>query len=114
GIAACLSQKILGSLRPIAYVSQKLSKSQQAWSTIEREAYAIVWSLKKFETLVFGSEIELYTDHNPLSYLTKCAPQSARLQRWVFALQKYHITVRHCPGVKMPHADALSRLFPDE
>ncbi|GBM57710.1 Retrovirus-related Pol polyprotein from transposon 17.6 [Araneus ventricosus] len=114
GIAACLSQKILGSLRPIAYVSQKLSKSQQAWSTIEREAYAIVWNLKKFETLVFGSEIELYTDHNPLSYLTKCAPQSARLQRWVFALQKYHITVRHCPGVKMPHADALSRLFPDE
>ncbi|GBM57954.1 Retrovirus-related Pol polyprotein from transposon 17.6 [Araneus ventricosus] len=114
GIAACLSQKMLGSLRPIAYVSQKLSKSQQAWSTIEREAYAIVWSLKKFETLVFGSEIELYTDHNPLSYLTKCAPQSARLQRWVFALQKYHITVRHCPGVKMPHADALSRLFPDE
>ncbi|GBM19975.1 Retrovirus-related Pol polyprotein from transposon opus [Araneus ventricosus] len=74
GIAACLSQKALGSLRPFAYVNQKLSKSQQAWSTIEREAYAIVWSLKKFETLVFGSEIELYTDHNTLSYLTKCAP----------------------------------------
>ncbi|GFW94992.1 retrovirus-related Pol polyprotein from transposon 17.6 [Trichonephila clavipes] len=43
---------------PIAYASQKLSKTQQSWSTIEREAFAIVWSLKKFEVWVFGTEIE--------------------------------------------------------
>ncbi|GFT70891.1 retrovirus-related Pol polyprotein from transposon opus [Trichonephila clavipes] len=88
GIAACLSQKCGDKCYPIAYASQKLSKTQQSWSTIEREAFAIVWSLKKFEVWVFGTEIEFYTDHNPLPYLTKSAPQSARLQRWAFALQK--------------------------
>ncbi|GFW49757.1 hypothetical protein TNCV_358601 [Trichonephila clavipes] len=82
GIAACLSQKCGDKCYPIAYASQKLSKTQQSWSTIEREAFAIVWSLKKFEVWVFGTEIEFYTDHNPLPYLTKSAPQSARLQRW--------------------------------
>ncbi|GFX63706.1 retrovirus-related Pol polyprotein from transposon opus [Trichonephila clavipes] len=87
GIAACLSQKCGDKCYPIAYASQKLSKTQQSWSTIEREAFAIVWSLKKFEVWVFGTEIEFYTDHNPLPYLTKSAPQSARLQRWAFALQ---------------------------
>ncbi|GFU90368.1 retrovirus-related Pol polyprotein from transposon 17.6 [Trichonephila clavipes] len=87
GIAACLSQKCGDKCYPIAYASQKLSKTQQSWSTIEREAFAIVWSLKKFEVWVFGTEIEFYTDHNPLPYLIKSAPQSARLQRWAFALQ---------------------------
>ncbi|GFU36721.1 retrovirus-related Pol polyprotein from transposon 17.6 [Trichonephila clavipes] len=110
GIDACLSQKCGDKCYPIAYASQKLSKTQQSWSTIEREAFAIVWSLKKFEVWVFGTEIEFYTDHNPLPYLTKSAPQSARLQRWAFALQKFNVTIKHCPGVKMPHADALSRL----
>ncbi|GFX02706.1 retrovirus-related Pol polyprotein from transposon 17.6 [Trichonephila clavipes] len=109
-IAAFLSQKCGDKCYPIAYASQKLSKTQQSWSTIEREAFAIVWSLKKFEVWVFGTEIEFYTDHNPLPYLTKSAPQSARLQRWAFALQKFNVTIKHCPGVKMPHADALSRL----
>ncbi|GFW24720.1 retrovirus-related Pol polyprotein from transposon 17.6 [Trichonephila clavipes] len=109
GIAACLSQKCGDKCYPIAYASQKLSKTQQSWSTIEREAFAIVWSLKKFEVWVFGTEIEFYTDHNPLPYLTKSAPQSARLQRWAFALQKFNVTIKHCPGGKMPHADALSR-----
>ncbi|GFY29326.1 retrovirus-related Pol polyprotein from transposon 17.6 [Trichonephila clavipes] len=110
GIAACLSQKCGDKCYPIAYASEKLSKTQQSWSNIEREAFAIVWSLKKFEVWVFGTEIEFYTDHNPLPYLTKSAPQSARLQRWAFALQKFNVTIKHCPGVKMPHADALSRL----
>ncbi|GFV46389.1 retrovirus-related Pol polyprotein from transposon opus [Trichonephila clavipes] len=110
GIAACLSQKCGDKCYPIAYASQKLSKTQQSWSTIEREAFAIVWSLKKFEVWVFGTEIEFYTDHNPLPYLTKSAPQSARLQKWAFALQKFNVTIKHCPGVKMPHADARSRL----
>jgi len=112
GIGSCLSQVKEDKLCPIAYASQKLNKTQQSWSTIEREAYAIVWSLKKFETLVFGSEVHIFTDHNPLPYLTKCAPQSPRLQRWVFSLQRFNIVLKHCPGAKMPHADALSRLFP--
>ncbi|GFX60434.1 retrovirus-related Pol polyprotein from transposon 17.6 [Trichonephila clavipes] len=107
GIAACLSQKCGDKCFPIAYASQKLGKTQQSWSTIEREAFTIVWSLKKFEVWVFGTEIEFYTDHNHLPYLTKSAPQSARLQRWAFALQKFNVTIKHCPGVKMPHADTL-------
>ncbi|GBN85718.1 Retrovirus-related Pol polyprotein from transposon opus [Araneus ventricosus] len=110
GVAACLSQRAGKKCCPIAYATQKLTRCQQSWSTIEREAFAIMWCLKKFEVWVYGSEIEFYTDHNPLPFLTKGAPQSARLQRWAFALQRYNITIKHCPGAKMPHADVLSRL----
>ncbi|GFX21298.1 transposon Tf2-8 polyprotein [Trichonephila clavipes] len=109
GIAACLSQKCGDKCYPIAYASQKLSKTQQSWSTIEREAFAIVWSLKKFEVWVFGTELNFILIIT-LYPTNKSAPQSARLQRWAFALQKFNVTIKHCPGVKMPHADALSRL----
>ncbi|GFV22142.1 retrovirus-related Pol polyprotein from transposon 17.6, partial [Trichonephila clavipes] len=48
GIAACLSQKCGDKCYPIAYASQKLSKTQQSWSTIERGICDCV-ELKKFE-----------------------------------------------------------------
>ncbi|GBO43950.1 hypothetical protein AVEN_21413-1 [Araneus ventricosus] len=54
GIGACLSQECDGKQYPICYASQKLTIAQQHWPMIEREAYAIVWSLKKFEPWIFG------------------------------------------------------------
>ncbi|GFV74824.1 retrovirus-related Pol polyprotein from transposon 17.6 [Trichonephila clavipes] len=100
GIAACLSQKCGDKCYPIAYASQKLSKTQQSWSTIEREAFAIVWSLKKFEVWVFGTEIEFYTDHNPLPYLTKKCTTICEATTMGFCSTKFNVTIKHCPGVK--------------
>ncbi|GFV89133.1 hypothetical protein TNCV_4913321 [Trichonephila clavipes] len=57
GIAACLSQKCGDKCYPIAYASQKLSKTQQSWSTIEREAFAIVWSLKSLKNGYLGLKL---------------------------------------------------------
>ena len=37
-----------GCERPLALASQKLTRTQSAWSTIERAAYAIVWALNRF------------------------------------------------------------------
>ncbi|GFV79099.1 protein FAM200B [Trichonephila clavipes] len=62
------------------------------WSTIEREAYAIIWALKRFETLLCGAKIFLLTDHNPLVFLTSAAPQCPRLQRWL--PQEFQSTVQ--------------------
>ncbi|GFX76596.1 retrovirus-related Pol polyprotein from transposon 17.6 [Trichonephila clavipes] len=68
------------NIHPIAFGSQKLSPSQQKWSTIEMEAYAIIWALKRFEILLCGAKIFLLTDLNPLVFLTSAAPQCPRLQ----------------------------------
>ncbi|GFT02342.1 retrovirus-related Pol polyprotein from transposon 297 [Trichonephila clavipes] len=42
------------NIHPIAFGSQKLNQSQQKWSTIEREVYAIIWALK---TLLCGKKL---------------------------------------------------------
>ncbi|GFT20795.1 retrovirus-related Pol polyprotein from transposon 17.6 [Trichonephila clavipes] len=73
-------------INPIAFGSQKLNPSQQKWSTIEMEAYAIIWALKIFETLLCGAKNFLLTDHNHLELFTSAAPQCPRLQRWALAI----------------------------
>ena len=50
------------------------------------------------------------TDHDPLTFLTRAAPSSARLTRWALAIQKYDIEIVHIKGALNKAADALSRL----
>jgi len=38
--------------QPLALASHKLTGPQCAWSTVEREAYAIIWALDKFRDTV--------------------------------------------------------------
>ena len=110
-VGCCLGQlDAEGNIHPIAFGSQKLNPTQQKWSTIEREAYAIIWALKRFETLLCGAKIFLLTDHNPLVFLTSAAPQCPRLQRWALAIQRHDIEASHVKGSKLTNADALSRL----
>lgn len=99
-----------GAEHPVAYASLKLTATQCAWSVIEREAFAIVWALRRFRNVIFGAHITIYTDHNPLSYLTESAPKSAKLTRWALALQDYEFTIKYVRGTNNIVADSLSRL----
>ena len=78
-----------GVEHPLAFASHKLSGSQCNWSTIEREAYAIIWALDKFRDTVYGSNITVVCDRNTLQYIRDCAPKSAKLLRWSLALQEF-------------------------
>ncbi|GFW56291.1 retrovirus-related Pol polyprotein from transposon opus [Trichonephila clavipes] len=58
-IGACLSQNDeKGKENPIAFFSKKLTETQTRWATIEREAYAVIEALKRFDSWIFGAEIE--------------------------------------------------------
>ncbi|GFS53817.1 retrovirus-related Pol polyprotein from transposon opus [Trichonephila clavipes] len=110
-IGACLSQNNeKGKENPIVFFSKKLAETQTRWATIEREAYAVIEVLKRFDSWIFGAEIEVISDHNPLTYLTLTTPQSAKLTRWTLALQRYNIAISYRKGVKHGNADPLSRL----
>ena len=102
-----------GQEHPIAFASQKLTPTQCAWATIEREAYAVIWALSRFRDIVFGSHITIFVDHNPLKYLTERAPKSAKLTRWALALQEYDVTFEYTKGTNNVVADCLSRLEPE-
>jgi len=70
-----------GVEHPLPFASQKLSATQMGWSTIEREAYAVIWPLNSFRDLIFVSRVSIFCDHNPLQYIRECSPKSAKLLR---------------------------------
>ena len=96
--------------KPIAFASCKLTATQSAMSTIEREAYAVIYALRKFRNFVFSTEVTIYSDHNPLMYLRECAPKSAKLTRWALGLQEFNIVWSYRSGSRNQAADCLSRL----
>ena len=109
-VGACLSQlNDDGEEMPIAFASAKLSAVQSRWAVIEKEAYAIIFALQKFDVIIYGSRIDLYSDHSPLRYLVDCAPKSPKLTRWSLSLSRYNIHVHYIKGVDNVAADFLSR-----
>src|SRR5664279_601234 len=115
-VAGVLAQKSTKGERPIAFYSKKLSGPQKMWATIEKEAFAVLEALRRFRSWVFGYEIHLYSDHNPLAYLTEAAPKSAKLMRWSLALQSYNVHFHYKAGNSSAMAvpDSLSRLGSDD
>ena len=110
-IASIISQEG----HPVMYLSRLLSKAERNYAVIEREALAIIWSIKRAEKLLLGRKFKIKTDHRALEYVFgehKEIPQrtSARVQRWAIFLMGYDYQIEHIHGEKIPHVDALSRL----
>jgi hypothetical protein len=53
--------------RPIAFFSQKLSGAQSKYTVTELELLAIVETLKDFNGMLWGQQINVYTDHKNLT-----------------------------------------------
>ena len=98
-----------GVEQPLAFSSQKLSDTQMGWSTIEREAYAVIWALNRFRDLIFGSRVSIFCDHNLLQYIRECAPKNAKLLRWSLALQEFDLKFHYKKRSHNVVADLLSR-----
>jgi len=69
GIGAILLQEVNGVKHPVAFASKRLLPRQRNFSTIERDALAIVWGVQKFQNYLMGVHFNLETDHHPLQYL---------------------------------------------
>jgi len=111
--AAVLTQNIGGKLdKPVAFASVKLSPTQRNWSTVEKEAFASIWALKKYQRWLFRSKVTVYSDHNPLTYLTQASSHSSKLMRWALALQEFDVSFKYKQGKRNTAADCLSRVGP--
>jgi len=94
----------------IAFFSQKLTDTQQNWSTVEREAYAAMVALHKYRSWLFWSVVRIHSDHNPLTFIPNAAPCSARLMRWALALEEFQLEFICRKGINNLAANCLSRL----
>ncbi|XP_030380964.1 uncharacterized protein K02A2.6-like [Scaptodrosophila lebanonensis] len=113
-VSGVLAHRFADGLKPIAFVSRALSKSEINYSTLDKEALAIVYSVMKLKQYLLGIKFILRTDHKPLLGIfgdKKGLPlmASARLQRWALILSGFQYTVEHIKG-SLNEADGLSRM----
>ncbi len=109
--AVLLQEDVHGIDHPVCYFSQKFLKHQLNYSTIEKEALALLLALQYFEVYVGSSSLPLvaFTDHNPLVFLSRMRNSNQRIMRWALIIQEFNIEIRYKKGKENILADTLSR-----
>ena len=105
GLGAVLEQ----GGRVIAHTSRTLTKSEQQYSTIQKECLAAVYAMKHFRHYLLGRPFQLVTDHAPLQWLS-AQKMEGLLCRWALAMEEYSFDIVYRKGSLNGNADALSRL----
>jgi hypothetical protein len=98
--------------RPVYFLSHRLSKTQEKWPTIQREAYAIFYAIKKLRYFLHNAEFVIKTDHQPLKdFLNKSQDSTnTKIQSWMLTLQEYKGRIEFIAGKNNTMADMLSRI----
>ena len=112
GIGAVLLQEDANGMdHPVCYYSRKFNSHQHNYLAVEKEKLALVLSLQHFEVYLSPSvsPVQVYTDHNPLTYIQRMKNHNKRLLRWSLILQEYELEIRHVKGCNNVAAGALSR-----
>ena len=111
GIGGVLFQVVDTVWQPIAFISKSLTPIQIRWSTIQKEADAIIYCCTRLDYLSRDRTCTIYTDHLNITFM-KHNPTSM-VAGWFIAMQELHFTVVFVPGTSNVLADALSRLCPN-
>ena len=105
GLGACLIQK--GKV--ICYASRALTKTEQNYQNLEREALGTIWEWKSSTT--YYKEFTLETDQKPLvsiykKHMVDISPRAQRLIVRSFPYLPFKVVYKK--GTDIPVADALS------
>ena len=101
-----MTQLSVNEEKPIYYLSHKLSRSQCKWSTVEKEAFAIHFSLQKLD---HNAEFVIKTDHKSLKYLLESPMPNRKIHLWALSMAGYNCRIENIQGTTKTCADLLSK-----
>jgi hypothetical protein len=107
-VAGTLVQDHAGIMKPLLYISRKLTPAEAHWTTGEKEALAIVHCVRKLEKYLLPCQFIVQTDHANLLWMRESS--SPRVLRWMLYLLQFDFMVVHVPGIDNVIPDTLSRM----
>ena len=115
GLGAVLQHRIDGELKLVAAASRTLTSTERNYSSIDREALAIMFGLQKFYKYLIGNHFIIQSDHKPLERILNQNSElprlvASRLTRWAITLGAFDYVIEHHPGSQMVVPDSLSHL----
>ncbi|THC88329.1 hypothetical protein EYZ11_012227 [Aspergillus tanneri] len=103
-----------GTLRPCAYLSQKLSPTESNYEIHDKELLSIIRALKEWRPeLKMVPRFKILTDHKNLRYFKNARQLSERQVRWTDVLAEFNFELEFRPGKLAARPDALSRRAQD-
>ncbi|KAK2717649.1 hypothetical protein QYM36_006428 [Artemia franciscana] len=101
GLGATLSQ----NGKPISFASRSLNSTEQNYSQIEKELYAILFGCIHFHQYLYGRKFMVVSDHKPLQVVLNrpISKSSPRLQRMLLRIQPYNLIIAFRPGKEIPN-----------
>src|ERR1043165_1163986 len=108
-VGALLFQRYEGIEHPVCFFSRKLRPHEMRYSTVEKEALALVTAVRTFSVYFGSATVVVYTDHSPLTFVNSMMNSNDKILRWSLELQKYSLDIRHRPGRENLLPDILSR-----
>ncbi len=112
GLGAVLLQAKDDKWKPVAYASRALTKTEQRYAQIEKEALATTWACERFSMYITGLRFSIETDHKPLISLLGTKDLDLlplRIQRFRMRLMRFDYSIGYIPGKNLVLADTLSR-----
>ena len=94
----------------VSYAFRALTKTEQNYQNLAREALGTIWGMEKFHYLLYGKEFTLENDQKPLVSIYKKHMIDISLIVKSFPYLAFKVVYKK--GVDIPVADALSRVTP--
>ncbi|MCW4344300.1 MAG: RNase H-like domain-containing protein, partial [Candidatus Thiodiazotropha endolucinida] len=111
GLGAVLYQNQDGIDKVVSYASRSLRPTERNYPAHKLEFLALKWAItEKFHDYLYGTDFQVVTDNNPLTYVFTTAKLDATGQRWLAELSNYNCTITYRSGKQNGDADGLSRI----
>ncbi|CAB0007910.1 unnamed protein product [Nesidiocoris tenuis] len=103
-----------GDERPVTFVSRPLTKAENNYSQLDREATAVYWACKRLFDYLYGRPFTLHVDNKPIFSIlhpNKKLPavSASRLLRYAHFMSGFDYKISHRLGKENANADYLSR-----
>ena len=108
-ISAILSQYQDGQERLICAAGRKTTSPESRYSSWKGELSAVVFGLRKFESILRYKPFEVITDSSALKHLDTLRQNKGMIARWLEEIAGFQFTVIHRAGKRNLNADGMSR-----
>jgi len=93
----------------VAYASRQLKTHEVNYPVHDLELAAVLFALRVWRHYLYGSRVQIFTNHKSLKYLMSQKELNMRQRRWVELIKDYDCIIDYHPGKANVVAYALSR-----
>jgi len=86
-----LGYVLMQDKRPIAYASRQLKVHGKNYLTHDLDLVAVVFALKTWRHYLYGSQFQVFNDHESLKYLFDHQELNMRQRHWMEYLKDYNL-----------------------